>query len=57
VIHANIELQHELQQRCDDVVLLSTRLFLSILNPRYTLEINHAVSVAREYVLVFVSVV
>jgi hypothetical protein len=50
-------MSYNLQLRCDDVILLSTKLFLSILNPRHTLEINYAVSVAREYVLVFVSVV
>jgi hypothetical protein len=40
VIRANSELQHELQLRCADIILLSHKLFLSRLSPRHTHIIN-----------------
>jgi hypothetical protein len=36
MIRTNSELQHKLQLRCDDVILLSTKLVLSRLSPRHT---------------------
>jgi hypothetical protein len=39
VIHANSELQHKLQLRCDDIILLSYKLMLSRLSPKHTLSI------------------
>jgi hypothetical protein len=36
MIHANSELQHELQLRYDDVILLSHKLLLSRLSTRHT---------------------
>jgi hypothetical protein len=37
MIRANSELQHELQLRYDEVILLSHKLLLSRLSPRQTL--------------------
>jgi hypothetical protein len=38
VIPANSELQHELQLRYDDIILLSHKRLLSRLSPRHTLN-------------------